>query len=241
MAQLLQPKEGKIIGCLVIFPTFHPHPSLLLSPFFCAWIFYLCYSLGSLQSNKPPSFSPVLDLEPKLETAWLEQRRGSQERGRCGYWTGQITPLQSAFYPRTPRLKYPHPSPSNHGSTCFPLIIYLVTRWCFLPYFVTFKRHRNLKRWKLNGLKLNNVAYQSPLSMCQSSIRPENENKKMCQHSLTNDSWDPVLLYCPTGLQSSHRRMSQHVRSGMTAGVYVAPRHLWAVCLPSEAQCEETC
>lgn len=116
------------------FPTFHSHPSLLFfPPLFCAWIFYLFYSLGTLQSNKPPSFSPVLDLEPKLETAWLEQRGGSQERGRCGYWTGQIAPLQSAFYPRTPRLKYPHPSPSNHGSGCFPLIIYLVTRWCFLP------------------------------------------------------------------------------------------------------------
>lgn len=108
------------------FPPFRPHPPSLFF-FFCSWIFYLCYSLGTLQSNKPPSFSPVLDLEPKLETAWLEQGGGSQERGRCGYWTEQIAPLQSAFYLKTPRLKYPHPSPSNHGSTCFPLIIYLVT------------------------------------------------------------------------------------------------------------------
>lgn len=127
----------------MIFPLFTPTlprtptpppPALL----FCAWIFYLSYSLGTLQSNKPPSFSPVLDLEPKLETAWLEPRGGSQERGRCGYWTEQIAPLQSAFYPRTPRLKYPRSSPSNHGFACFPLIIYLVARRCFLPHFVTF-------------------------------------------------------------------------------------------------------
>lgn len=130
--------------------------------FFCAWIFYLCYSLGTLQSNKPPSFSPVLDLEPKLETAWLEQRGGSQERGRCGHWTEQIAPLQSAFYPKTPSLKYPNPSPSNHGSACFPLINYLVAHWCFLPYLVTFKRGRNLKRWMLNWLKLNFTVTEPP-------------------------------------------------------------------------------
>lgn len=108
----------------------------------------------------------------------------------------------------------------------------------------------------LNGLKLNNTAVPSPPPlplMCQSSIaevntvaREEEKKKKQakCQHSLTVHSWDPLPVsgwYCPTGLQSSNRRMSQHVRSGPTAGVYVAPRHLWAVCLPSEAQCEETC
>lgn len=230
------------------FPPFHPRPPSLFF-FFCAWIFYLCYSLGTLQSNKPPSSSPVLDLEPKLETAWLEQRGGSQKRGRCGYWTEQIAPLQSAFYPKTPKLEYPHPSPSNHGSACFPLIIYLVTRWCFLPYFVTFKRGRNLKRWMLNGLKLNNTILPSPPPTCQSGISKVNtvaweKKQEKCQHSLTANSWDPLPVsgcYCPTGLQSSNRRMSQHVRSGPTAGVYVAPRHLWAVCLPSEAQCEETC
>lgn len=131
MAQLSQPKESKRIGCLVISPLFTLTLPFLF-PFFVPESF-ISYSLGTLQSNKPPSFSPVLDLEPKLETAWLEQRGGSQKRGRCGYWTEQIAPLQSAFYPKTPRLKYPHPFPSNHGSACFPLIIYLVSRWCFLP------------------------------------------------------------------------------------------------------------
>lgn len=194
----------------MIFPLF----TLALprfSSFFCAWIFYLCYSLGTLQSNKPPSFSPVLDLEPKLETAWLEQRGGSQERGRCGYWTEQIAPLQSAFYPKTPRLKYPHPSPSNHGSACFPLIIYLVTRWCFLPYFVTFKRGRNLKRWTLNGLKLNNTAVPSPPPplplMCQSSIAEvntvarEEEKKKNKQSASTAWPFTPGILFlCQAGI-----------------------------------------
>lgn len=86
----------------------------------------------------------------------------------------------------------------------------------------------------------------SSRSACQSRIPKVNtialeEKKKKFQRSLTADSWDPLLLYCLTGPQSSNRRMSQHVRSGLTAGVYVAPRHLWALCLPSEAQCEETC
>lgn len=151
------------------FPPFYPHPPRFLLSFFCAWIFYLCYSLGTLQSNKPPSFSPVLDLEPKLETAWLEQRGGSQERKwereRCGYWTKQITPLQSAFYPKTPRLKYPRPSPSNHGSACFSLMIYLVTRWCFLPYFVTFKEGKNLKRCMWMGWNWTTQPYR-PLLLC---------------------------------------------------------------------------
>lgn len=120
----------------------------------------------------------------------------------------------------------------------------------FLPYFVTFKRGRNLKRWRLNALRVNKTALRSPpLPMCQSNIAEvdtvawEKKQEKR-QHSLTAHSWDPLPVsgwYCPTGLQSSNRRMSQHVRSGLTAWVYVAPRHLWAVCLPSEAQCEETC
>lgn len=42
----------------------------------CAWIFYLSYSLGTLQSNKLPSLPLVQDLELKLGTAWLEGKGG---------------------------------------------------------------------------------------------------------------------------------------------------------------------
>lgn len=53
-------------------PFFFPSSFFLV----CAWIFYLSYSLGTLQSNKLPSLPLVLDLELKLGTAWLEGKGG---------------------------------------------------------------------------------------------------------------------------------------------------------------------
>lgn len=137
----------------------------------------------------------------------------------------------------------PHPSPSNHGSGCFPLIIYLVTRRCFLPYFVTFERRSHLEKVTAERTRSEQPPPPPLLELTHNSLREneEREGKKKLQHSLTADSWDPVGLYCLPGPRSSNRRVSQHVRPGLTAGVYVAPRHLRAFCLPSRVQCEETC
>lgn len=68
---------------------------MFFSSFFlvCAWIFYLSYSLGTLQSNKLPSLPLVQDLELKLGTAWLEGK------GVGLAWGGRMAVGQNKSHP----------------------------------------------------------------------------------------------------------------------------------------------
>lgn len=134
----------------------------------------------------------------------------------------------------------PRPSPSNHGSACFPLIIYLVARRCFLPQFVTFER-----RGKVTAERTQSEQPASPLRQFDTIAWEKNQGRGRAGAAAQLDC--RLLGSCWATLSSRasdvfNRRMSQHVRVlRLTAGVCVAPRHRRASCLPSRVQCEETC